>query len=228
MKKISDKTLLLAVLGTAVLGLSVVVFLVRTPRTPAAWMGYLFFLLAAGVAAAIIAALGHGQPDAAFFAHTLPMRRFLLLYAGAEALLLVLFVFVIPGASWKLALAVETVCTVSFWCMGVVVAMALRRVLQQQEEDAAGREEIRAMARQIQGLADAANDPALKEKLQALGESFRFAMPASEKTRAQDAALQSAVADLSCLVRGGDVSRAMEAASGLSLGLARREREGKR
>lgn len=224
MRKITDKALGILVLLMAAAAMSAVVFLLRRPETAAAWMGYWFFLLAEVVCALLLAGLGRDNLDAAHSTHTLPMQKLAFLYVGAAALLTAAFTIIAPQASWKVALCTELVVHLAFWGMGIVTGIAVRKVLENQRENKARRQDIRALAAQMRNAADTTQNPALKEMFSALAEDLRFAPLGNTETAPQDNALWGRTSEVLELAQRGDEELAKKAAETLRFELARRNR----
>ena len=224
MNKISDKAIGFGILGLLFAAMTAVVFLLRRPQTPTGWVGYLFFLAAVVFAAMLLGVFGSPRMDAEHTAFTQPVRRRAFLYVGAAGILTVLFTLLLPWFSWKAALCVEVVVTLSFWGLCMATGAAVRRSMEIQAQDTARRLDIRALSAQMRNAAESAQDPALQEKLSALAEDLQFSPLGTGATQPQDDALWNRVTQVLELVRGGKLEEAARAADALRLELSQRNR----
>lgn len=205
---------------------NVIFFAVPFPKTGAAWVEYVFSLLAIiGGAGITYYAFGKGG-ELKSKVYGFPIFRIGYIYAIVQLILgLVVCIigFFADVPVWIPLVA--SVLILGLSAIGVIAADATRDVIEELEEQVARvTKQMQTFRLDMQYIADSCKDEALKKQLNSLSEKFRYSDPVScDELKEQEERLRAEVSELEQLANT-DTAKATELVDTITLHLADRNR----
>lgn len=225
--KSDKKTLSFLIVFAIILVLyNVIFFAVPFPKTGAAWVEYVFSLLAiVGGAGITYYAFGKGG-ELKSKVYGFPVFRIGYIYAIVQLILgLVICIigFFADVPVWIPLVA--SVLILGLSAIGVIAADATRDVIEEQEEQVVRAiKSMQTFRLDMQYIADSCKDETLKKRLNSLSEKFRYSDPVScDELKEQEERLRTEVSELETLANT-DAAKATELVDTITLHLADRNR----
>ena len=205
---------------------NVIFFAVPFPKTGAAWVEYVFSLLAiVGGAGITYYAFGKGG-ELKSKVYGFPIFRMGFIYAIVQLILGLVICIIGFFADVPVWIPlVVSVLILGLSAIGVIAADNTRDVIEEQEEQVArATKPMQTFRLDMQYIADSCKDETLKKKLNSLSEKFRYSDPVScDELKEQEERLRTEVSELEALVNT-DTEKAAELAEKIELHLADRNR----
>jgi hypothetical protein len=225
----NKRGLLFSILPTIIVAIvySLIVFLVvdAENRNNIFWMSYAFTMAAIifNILCAVIVIGKGGYPKKTFLGlsvlHAGMVYMFVQLIAGILLMLL-------PDGSWKLSLIVQVI-ILAIFLIAVIGALAVgEHTTDFEAEVAQKRYYIQSIVVELEGMAAAAQDAAVKKLLKDLYESFKYSDPMSNDALTPlENKIAALVAELGELVQVGDAPAISAKAKEIETALAERNRK---
>lgn len=225
--KTDKKTLSFLIVFAIILVLyNVIFFAVPFPKTGAAWVEYVFSMLAIiGGAGITYYAFGKGG-ELKSKVYGFPVFRMGYIYAAVQLILGLVICIIGFFADVPVWIPlVVSVLILGLSAIGVIAADAARDVIEEQEEQTARTTKpMQTFRLDMQYIADSCKDETLKKKLNSLSEKFRYSDPvSSDELKEQEEKLRAEVSELESLANT-DIAKANELVDTITLHLADRNR----